>query len=85
MTFYSRSWRNSYVTMPVWNNPKRWYHSLSQLFVASFQVVYFTALFPYIVLIILLINGVTLTGAGKGVLFYLKPEWHRLAESQVRE
>lgn len=49
-----------------------------------FQVVYFTALFPYFLLAILLIRGVTLPGAGAGIEYYLKPDLDRLAESQVR-
>jgi SNF family Na+-dependent transporter len=47
------------------------------------KVVYFTALFPYFVLSILLIRGLTLPGASEGIRFYLTPEWHRLKEAQV--
>ncbi|XP_064422441.1 sodium- and chloride-dependent creatine transporter 1-like [Latimeria chalumnae] len=47
------------------------------------KVVYFTALFPYVVLIVLLAHGVTLPGALDGIVYYLKPNWSKLAEAQV--
>lgn len=47
------------------------------------KVVYFTALFPYLVLFILLVRGATLQGAGDGVLFYLKPDFTRLKDPKV--
>ncbi|XP_052753527.1 sodium- and chloride-dependent glycine transporter 1-like [Galleria mellonella] len=47
------------------------------------KVVYFTALFPYIMLTILLIRGATLEGAGDGVLFYLSPSWELLLDARV--
>ena len=40
----------------------------------SLQVAYVTAVFPYIVLIILFFRGVTLDGAGTGVEFLFKPD-----------
>ncbi|XP_035215212.1 sodium- and chloride-dependent glycine transporter 1-like isoform X1 [Stegodyphus dumicola] len=47
------------------------------------KAVYFTALFPYVVLTILLIRGLTLNGSTEGIMFYLTPEWYRLKEARV--
>ncbi|XP_028680227.1 sodium- and chloride-dependent creatine transporter 1 [Erpetoichthys calabaricus] len=47
------------------------------------KVVYFTALFPYVVLVVLLGHGVTLPGALDGIVYYLKPDWSKLGEAQV--
>lgn len=48
------------------------------------QVVYFTATFPYLMLVVLLIRGVTLPGAAQGIQFYLYPNLTRLRDPQVR-
>ena len=42
-----------------------------------------TAIFPYIVLLILLVRGVTLPGAWKGIKFYVTPEWKKLEDPGV--
>ena len=47
------------------------------------QVVYVTATFPYLVLVILLIRGLTLPGAMEGIRFYLIPDWQKLADFKV--
>uniref|UniRef100_A0A6Q2WQC0 Transporter n=1 Tax=Esox lucius TaxID=8010 RepID=A0A6Q2WQC0_ESOLU len=47
------------------------------------KVVYFTALFPYLVLVVMLAHGVTLPGALDGIVYYLKPDWSKLGEAQV--
>ncbi len=46
---------------------------------SSGRVVYFTALFPYVVLVALCARGVTLPGAEEGLMRYFKPQWFRLA------
>ncbi|XP_051512414.1 sodium- and chloride-dependent GABA transporter 2-like [Myxocyprinus asiaticus] len=47
------------------------------------KVVYFTATFPYVMLLMLLIRGLTLPGALQGIVFYLYPEPARLSDPQV--
>ncbi|KAM6984870.1 sodium- and chloride-dependent GABA transporter 1-like [Aplochiton taeniatus] len=47
------------------------------------KVVYFTALCPYVILLILFFNNVRLPGAGKGIMFYLTPRWSKLGSIQV--
>lgn len=46
---------------------------------------YFTATFPYVVILILLVRGVTLEGAGEGIKFFIgsKSNWTKLAEGKV--
>merc|ERR1711936_140759 len=52
---------------------------------SSGKVVYFTATFPYVVLIILLIKAATLPGAIDGVTFYVVPDLSRLSDIKVWE
>lgn len=44
---------------------------------------YFLAIFPYIVLISLLIRAVTLDGAMSGIFYFITPKWSKLLEPTV--
>lgn len=47
------------------------------------KAAYFTATFPYAMLLILLIRGVSLPGAINGIIYYLYPDISRLSDPQV--
>lgn len=47
------------------------------------QFVYFCALSPYLLLVILLLRGLTLPGAIDGITYFLKPNITKLQEVEV--
>lgn len=55
----------------------------TEVVIAIPQVVYITATFPFVMLIVLLIRGVTLPGASEGIKFYLYPDLDRLKDPEV--
>ncbi|CAF4356399.1 unnamed protein product, partial [Rotaria sordida] len=46
-------------------------------------IVYFTSVFPYVILLILGIRGWMLPGMSNGIYFYMKPDVSRLRETRV--
>ncbi|KAL4713244.1 hypothetical protein ACJJTC_013174 [Scirpophaga incertulas] len=50
---------------------------------SSGKASYFLAIFPYVIMIILLITTATLKGAGEGILYFITPQWEKLLELNV--
>ncbi|XP_062285093.1 sodium- and chloride-dependent betaine transporter-like [Scomber scombrus] len=59
------------------------YFSIWKSVRSSAKVAYFTATFPYVMLLILLIRGLTLPGAWDGIYYYLYPDLKGLANLEV--
>lgn len=53
------------------------------LFIPFITVVWFTALFPYVVLFALLIRGITLPGSSMGIMYYLSPNFDAIYKAEV--
>ncbi|KAI3369415.1 hypothetical protein L3Q82_007635 [Scortum barcoo] len=66
----------SYIVIQAW----AFFYLFSSF---SAEVVYFTATFPYVMLVVLLARGLTLPGAMDGLAFYLYPDPTRLVDPQV--
>ncbi|XP_059618026.1 sodium-dependent nutrient amino acid transporter 1-like isoform X1 [Phlebotomus argentipes] len=50
---------------------------------SSGKVAYFLAIFPYVVMITLLIRACTLEGSGEGILFFIRPQFSELLNPKV--
>ncbi|CAH1403428.1 unnamed protein product [Nezara viridula] len=59
------------------------YFSLWKGISTSGKVVWFTALFPYAVLLILLVRGITLPGSADGIKYYLSPNFTSITKAEV--
>ena len=51
---------------------------LNRKSIMNLQIIWFTALFPYFVMFILLIRAITLDGAMDGLWYYVKIDWPKL-------
>ncbi|XP_040164032.1 sodium-dependent nutrient amino acid transporter 1-like [Anopheles arabiensis] len=50
---------------------------------SSGKASYFLAIFPYVILLVLLVRTCTLEGADQGILYLMKPQWEKLIDVQV--
>lgn len=50
---------------------------------SSGKAAYFLALFPYVIIITLLIRAATLEGASNGMFYFIETDWNRLLEAKV--
>lgn len=50
---------------------------------SSGKASYFLALFPYAIIIVLLIRALTLEGAWNGIIYFIKPRWDKILEPSV--
>lgn len=78
------------IGLPDWKLTLCLFASWFSVIVVTFKGVkslgkasYFLAIFPYVVLICLMLRSVTLTGAGNGILFFVTPKWSKLLEPTV--
>ncbi|CAI5441385.1 unnamed protein product [Caenorhabditis angaria] len=73
-------WELFFIMMAAWLIV---YFALWKGITQARKFVYFCALFPYVLIFILLVRGLTLPGASNGIYYYLKPNMTRLADTAV--
>lgn len=50
---------------------------------SSGKASYFLAVFPYVIMLVLLIRACTLPGAWKGIQFFISPQWDKILDAKV--
>lgn len=50
---------------------------------SSGKAAYFLALFPYVIMAILLVRAVTLEGSADGIIYFIKPDWSKILDPKV--
>ena len=66
----------------LWCNVNSYSFNLEFIF---FQIVYFTATVPVLLILVVLVKGVTLEGASTGIKYYLYPNMTRLQDAEVKK
>nr|QRN45426.1 sodium- and chloride-dependent GABA transporter ine [Carausius morosus] len=59
------------------------YFSMWKSVKSSGKVLYFTATFPYVLIVAFLVRALTLEGAQRGLRYFFQPKWNLLADSKV--
>ncbi|PSN54310.1 Sodium- and chloride-dependent GABA transporter ine, partial [Blattella germanica] len=59
------------------------YFSIWKSVKSSGRVLYFTATFPYVLILAFLAHALTLEGSDEGLRYFFKPQWERLKDSKV--
>ncbi|XP_054737450.1 sodium-dependent nutrient amino acid transporter 1-like isoform X2 [Anastrepha obliqua] len=50
---------------------------------SSGKASYFLALFPYVIMAVLLVRAVTLPGSADGIIYFIKPDWGKILDPKV--
>uniref|UniRef100_A0A1B0AB16 Transporter n=1 Tax=Glossina pallidipes TaxID=7398 RepID=A0A1B0AB16_GLOPL len=74
---------DTYMNIGIGNSSGSLHSAGTERFHTSGKVVWFTALFPYAVLLILLIRGITLPGSAMGIRYYLNPNFDAIYKAEV--
>ncbi|XP_067628891.1 sodium-dependent nutrient amino acid transporter 1-like [Eurosta solidaginis] len=50
---------------------------------SSGKAAYFLAIFPYVIMAVLLVRAVTLPGSADGIIYFIKPDWRKILDPKV--